>query len=114
MTLAVRSPSPDHRSAARGLGTVRRAIRRTLPGRRWGLRELVSSAFGELMGLQVGTMASFHLINGDLVPEASHHLVWSLSLALCAVTGGAFGWWVARVSRQEPQRIPVKQRIPIK
>jgi len=108
MTLAVRSSSPDRRSAARGLGTVRRVIRRAMPGRRWGLREVVSSAVGELMGVQVGAMASFHIINGDLVADASHHLVWSLSLTLCAVTGGAFGWWVARVSRQEPQRIPVK------
>jgi hypothetical protein len=108
MILAARSSSITRRSAFRRLGAVPRAVKRVMPGQRWGLREVVSSAIGELMGLQIGATACFHLINGDLVPEASHHLVWSLSLTLCAITGGAFGWWVARVSRQQPQPVRAK------
>jgi len=72
------------------------------------VREFVCGGIGELMGLQVGAMASFYLINGDLVPEPSHHLAWSFSLILGSLLGGGTGWWIARVSRDEPRRVRVR------
>jgi hypothetical protein len=107
MSLAARVSSPARRSAFPHLGAASRAVRRAIR-RRWGVREFVCSAFGELMGLQVGATVSFYLINADLMPRASEHLAWSLSLVLGGLAGSATGWWIARVSRQEPQRVRVK------
>lgn len=105
MSLVLRTFWPTYRLMLRRLGSWRRTRNE---GRRWGVREIVCGTMGELMGLQMGAGVGFQLINGDLMPEAAHHLAWSLSLTLGALAGGVMGWWIARLTRQEPARIPVK------
>lgn len=109
MTLLARSRQSAHDGmrASRAAATLAARARAWLR-RRLGVREFVCGAFGEFLGLQMGVAVGFNLVNGDLVPEAAHHLAWSLSLSLGAIVGGAMGWWVARMTREEPQRARVK------
>ncbi|MEJ2119717.1 MAG: hypothetical protein P8Z76_03230 [Alphaproteobacteria bacterium] len=106
MSLVLGTSWPTYRLMLRRLGSARRA--RKAGRRRWGVREIVCGTMGELMGLRMGAGVRFQLINGDLMPEAAHQLAWSLSLTLGALAGGLMGRWIARLTRQEPARVPVK------
>jgi hypothetical protein len=100
MTIAAFTAWPVH-----GLGAIRGALRRrkVRKPRRWGgVREVVGAAIGELWGLQLGVVAGFYLVTGDLMPEPWHHMVWYLALSLGSLAGGVGGWYIARLTREPP------------